>query len=117
MAEFTVFNDWFYGTSYDSLSTTKINIGAFDPSAVRTLLENSQIELIIFRVRVSDKERLMRQLNREENPNCAEIARRFLADKQDFKDIDFPTVEIMNNSLTDLDSAIGLMLGQLTLNS
>ena len=33
--EHAVFNNWYYGTSFDSLSEEKINIGAFNPSAVR----------------------------------------------------------------------------------
>ena len=32
MLEATCFNNWFYGTSYDSLSKSKINIGVFNPA-------------------------------------------------------------------------------------
>ena len=44
----------------------------------------------------------MRQLNREENPDCHEIVRRFSADEEDFDDdeIDFisPNIFITNNN-------------------
>jgi hypothetical protein len=36
-----------------------------------------------------DKVRLMRSLQREERPDCHEICRRFLADENDFFDLDF----------------------------
>ena len=40
MIEHTSFNDWFYGTSYNSLREDKINIGVFDPYAIRQLIAN-----------------------------------------------------------------------------
>ncbi|MBR6516977.1 MAG: hypothetical protein IKT40_09110 [Bacilli bacterium] len=32
--EVACFNDWFYGTCYESLRSNSMNIGIFDPSAV-----------------------------------------------------------------------------------
>ena len=49
----------------------------------------------------------MRQLNREKNPNCHEIIRRFTADEEDFaeKDIEYlsPDMFITNNEGTDIN--------------
>ena len=53
-------------------------------------------------MRVSDKERLMRQLKREKNPNVKEIVRRANADFNDFAQIDFDYLNIKNNSPIDL---------------
>ena len=53
-------------------------------------------------MRAADKERLLRQLNREGDPECHEIVRRFYADEEDFMDIDYPYIEIYNDTLADL---------------
>lgn len=100
--EYACFNDWFYGTSYDALSKDKVNIGVFNPKAIRNLLNKSNIELYVFWLQVDPKERMLRQLNREEHPNVSEIARRFSADEQDFKEIIFGTVKMFNETKMDL---------------
>ena len=50
----------------------------------------------------TDKVRLIRQLEREHIPDCAEICRRFQTDEKDFAFIDFPYDEYSNMGL-DLD--------------
>jgi guanylate kinase len=85
MLEWTEFNDWFYGTPISSLDENKINVGVFNPEGVRQLANNREVELKVYYLRASDKERLLRQLNREENPCVKEIIRRFSADKEDFE--------------------------------
>jgi len=51
--------------------------------------------------------RLLRQLNREENPDCNEIVRRFGADKKDFRqeriDAINPDYKILNNGDKTID--------------
>lgn len=42
----------------------------------------------------------MRSLNREANPDCAEICRRFATDEADFADIDFEYT-VYNNESND----------------
>lgn len=104
MLEATEFNDWFYGTSIDSLDENKINVGVFNPAGIESLLSRSkEISLYVFWVKASDKTRLMRQLEREDNPNIDEIIRRYKADKMDFDDIDFKYIAI-NNEDYDLDT-------------
>ena len=113
MLEYTGFNGWFYGTSLDSLSTEKINIGVFNPAGIRSLLQNPEIDLKVFKVKCSDKHRLMRQLNREKNPNVDEIVRRYYADKADFSELEFEYEEINNESPSDLFQCLMKILAQL----
>lgn len=89
MIEATIFRDWVYGTSYKSLDINKINIGVFNPDGVESMLYNPDIELQVFYITCSDKIRLIRQLNREDNPDIDEIFRRYKADEDDFSVLDF----------------------------
>lgn len=113
MLEATEFNNWHYGTDRESLTIDKINIGVFNPEGIRCLQEDDNIELYVFYVRAADKQRLLRQLNREENPDVDEIVRRYKTDTQDFgylEDIRYQTLE--NNTLEDIDVAIDTIFGQ-----
>jgi hypothetical protein len=61
MLEVSHFNGWYYGTEESALSLEKINIGVFNPEGIRSLLKHSDmIDLKVYYVRASDKERLMR---------------------------------------------------------
>ena len=60
MLEATCFNNWFYGTSYDSLRLNKLNIGVFNPDGIRALLDNPNVKLKVIRVICPDKIRLLR---------------------------------------------------------
>lgn len=84
MLEATEFRGWFYGTPESALSKDKINIGVFNPAGIDALLEDSRLDVLIVEVTAKDKTRLMRCLNREKDPDCAEICRRFMTDEQDF---------------------------------
>lgn len=95
MLEATVFNGWHYGTAKSALSEDKINIGVFNPAGIYCLMESTDIDLQVFYVVANDKERLIRQLKREDSPDIEEIFRRYKADKIDFadlSDIDYTTV-------------------------
>ena len=85
LIEGTVFNNWGYGTNIKDLNENKINIGIFNLDALRCLEEDSRLNLFLVKVSASDKNRLIRSLSREDNPDCKEICRRFLADKKDFE--------------------------------
>ena len=102
MIEATNFNDWFYGTSKNTLVSDIINIGVFSPEAVEALLESPEIELMVLELAASDKTRLLRQLNREANPNVHEIIRRFKADEEDFADLDILRITLVNETKDDL---------------
>ncbi len=104
MLECTVFNDWFYGTSYDSVRSDCVNIGVFNPTAVEALSARPEVNLTIIRVCAAPKTRLLRQLNREDNPCVDEIIRRYGADKIDFEGVedDFDCIEVWNGDNTNL---------------
>lgn len=102
MLEATVFRNWFYGTPIESLNPDKTNIGVFNINGIETLLDDSRLDVHPIYVQASDKTRLLRSLNREENPNCAEICRRYATDEEDFRDIAFD-YKIFNNDTNCLD--------------
>lgn len=101
MLEATVFNNWCYGTSIKNLDENALNIGVFNPEGVEILQESNNIDLTVVYILAGDKVRLLRQLNREENPDCNEIVRRFGTDKKDFYqeriDAINPDYKILNN--------------------
>lgn len=109
MIEAACFNGWFYGTGYASLRSDCINIGVFNPTGVESLLAAQDVEILVFYVRASDKERLLRQLNREENPDVMEIIRRFKTDMIDFEHLDFDYIELENNRLDDFDRNVAII--------
>lgn len=106
MLEATSFNDWFYGTSYESLRSEVPNIGVFNPDGIRALVGRKDIDLTIYRICCDNKIRLLRQLNREEHPNVDEIIRRYNADKTDFYDLEFNYIEVLNNTKQDLINSV-----------
>lgn len=101
MLEATYFNHWHYGTMASSLCEG-VNIGVFNPEGYDCLTEmgDSNIRVIGIYVSSDDKTRLLRQLNREENPDVHEIIRRFNTDEEDFytidNDPDYP-IAVINN--------------------
>lgn len=102
--EETIFRGWHYGTATDNLSPDKINIGVFNRSGVEALRRMNNIELLDIFVFATDKERVIRQLTREENPDVKEIIRRFGTDEEDFASFDIaPNHTILNH---DADVAI-----------
>lgn len=88
MLEATEFNGWHYGTALGSLFPKKVNIGVFNPAGIACLLENDNIDLHVFEIEATPKTRLLRQLNRESNPDVREILRRYYTDEEDFKELD-----------------------------
>lgn len=115
MLECTVFNDWFYGTSYDSVRSDCINIGVFNPTGVESLLARPDVDVKVIRVVAEDKTRLIRQLNREEWPDVREIVRRFNADWMDFDGIeeDFECIKVLNGQGADLVANAMLVIAEL----
>lgn len=98
MLEATCFNDWFYGTSFEDL-VDGINIGVFNPAGIEAIKDNPNIILKGYYIYCSPKERLIRQLQREENPNIEEIIRRYKTDLEDFEDIqDLCLIKVTNNT-------------------
>ena len=94
----TTFRSWFYGTSKKDLDENKINIGIFNVAGVESLLKLPTCEVLPVYIHTYGKLRLIRQLTREENPDCVEICRRYVSDEKDFLNINFAYKVIENNT-------------------
>ena len=107
MLEATVFNNWCYGTSISNLTFDCLYIGVFNPEAIGLLKSRDDIDIKVIYLEAKDKDRLLRQLNREKDPDCHEIVRRFTADEHDFseEEIDYiePDVFVTNNNGADIN--------------
>jgi guanylate kinase len=110
MLETAEFNGWLYGTSYDALSLDKPNIGIFNPAGIYSMLSRDDIDLTVFKICCSSKERLVRQLNRESKPDVQEIIRRFNTDQADFENLRFNYTPINNETTWFIPHAIGAIL-------
>ena len=104
LIEDTEFRGWYYGTPIHTLDINKINIGIFNVAGIRHILKDDRLEVYPIYLECSDKERLLRQLNREDNPDCTEICRRFGTDKKDFSNINFE-YSIISTEQNDEDAA------------
>ena len=73
------FNGWTYAIAKESIKQDKINIGVFNPYWMTKLFTDcgQTYNLIAIEIFEADKTRLLRSLNRENSPDCAEICRRF----------------------------------------
>lgn len=109
MIESSCFNGWYYGTSYESLKQDKINIGVFNPEGIRSFLKRPDVKLTVYYIAASPKKRLLRQLNRENNPNVDEIVRRYSTDEQDFEHLDFEYTVLRNEDENDLTKCVELI--------
>ena len=105
--EACVFNDWGYGTPMAQLVEDKINLGIFNPSGIEYLCDNPSIDLKVLYLIVDAKERLIRQLKREEHPNVDEIVRRYTVDEKDFRYLlqEDNVIPIENNTKKDFREA------------
>lgn len=108
--ETSEFNNWRYGTGLKSVVKDKVNVGVFNPEGIDNLMYSPYInKLVIIRLRTPAHERLLRQLTRTENPDTAEIVRRFRTDEEDFKEFDTrfkdSYIVLSNNLPLDLEIA------------
>ena len=103
MMEVAIFRGWCYGSSFDNLAP-------------------DNIDLFPVWIQASDKTRLLRQLNREHNPDVKEIIRRYSTDEEDFSDIiikddlgykayyeSYPIAIINNENRTPEETAIEIL--------
>ena len=110
LLEATSHRDWFYGTAVESLVLSCVNVGVFNPLALNILHEDPRVDLKIYEIAASDKTRMLRQLNREVNPDVDEIVRRYGTDKRDFEEIEFPYETLQNETEEDLWNNVKFLL-------
>lgn len=108
MIEYTEFNGWFYGTALDCLSEEVPNIGVFNPSGIEFLKQYLDLKVYTFYITASPKIRLLRQLNREEEPNVDEVIRRYQADNIDFEVCD--KYGLKNETIEDFAQIVSLII-------
>lgn len=106
MIEATEHRGWFYGTDIRDLVEDKINIGVFNPIALDILADEPRVAMRVYRIAATPKNRMLRQLNREEDPDVDEIVRRYGTDKRDFAELETPYELLENNSENDLWSNV-----------
>lgn len=107
MIETACFNNWYYGTLITELKSDMVNVGIFTPSGISQLLGNNNIDLTVIYLFTPAKERLLRQLNREHDPDVHEIIRRFQTDETDFKNIEnIPDIKVILNGDNELLDAV-----------
>lgn len=94
MLEAQIFNDWHYGTPINSLSENVINIAILTPEGVRIFQEYSNIDLLTIHLIAPAKNRIVRMLDREAEPNIDEIFRRYNADLKDFSEANLADINI-----------------------
>ena len=101
------FRGWLYGTCFKHLDPDKINIGVFDPDRINDIMDNNpEIDLRVVNIMVSDKERILRQLNREANPDVDEIVRRYNAEKSEWNNCRFDIIPLFNNTAEQWNQCI-----------
>jgi guanylate kinase len=110
LLEATSHRDWFYGTAIESLTLSCVNVGVFNPLALNILYEDPRVDLKVYRIAASDKTRMLRQLNREGDPDVDEIVRRYGTDKRDFAEIEFPYETLQNETEEDLWNNVNFLL-------
>lgn len=103
--EVSEFNDWFYGTSKSELDPNRINIAVLNPEGIENILLHDDIQLKVFYLDVKGKIRLIRQLQREENPDIPEIYRRYIADDEDFSYLPFEYETLKNENSIDFEKS------------
>ncbi len=98
MLEYASYREWRYGTAIDALDPNKINIGVFNRKGINSLLEKKDIiDVYVVYVVAEPKQRLLRSLNRELNPDVDEIVRRYMADEEEWQDFHSSNYIVMNS--------------------
>jgi len=99
LLESTEYRGWHYGLSIDQIDINddKDYIAVIEPYGYRQIKEKLGDKVIGIYITVQDKERLIRALNREVFPDVNEVIRRFISDKELFKDIELEVGYIFEN--------------------
>lgn len=100
---------WWYGTGVNSYDENKINVAVLNPEGIRNLIDDGRFNITVYWVRAAAKTRLLRQLNREEDPDCNEIVRRYGTDTDDFSLINFDYIDLPNDNIEELREALWMV--------
>lgn len=79
--------DWHYGYSKKELLDYDNSVVAVSPKGYKELVDEFGEMVVGIYIYVEPRELLKRSISREEEPDCVEICRRFLADEKDFNEI------------------------------
>lgn len=107
------FRNWWYGTPITELKEDVLNVGAFNIAGIKQMLNNSELQVYPVRICASEKERILRQIKREREPNYKEICRRFLTDESDFEYIPFSYLSVDNGDIHSPKETAAHILWQL----
>lgn len=106
--DYIVDKDWHYGYSKD-LIDKKLEIGedfimVLSPKGIKELKAQYPNESYTILLYSEDKDRIIRSITRSEDVDCKEICRRFLADEEDFKDLEkYADLKINTSVNTQID--------------
>ncbi|MGL4801872.1 MAG: hypothetical protein ACRC18_06375 [Cetobacterium sp.] len=90
---------WYYGLTKAQLEKSEYILAIVNPHGMRQIIEKYSDKVVSILIETDDKTRLIRSLNREENPNVDEICRRYLADSKDFENVMTDYIVYNNESL------------------
>lgn len=100
---------WYYGTPSGLVDLEKHTyLKVANPQGYRQFINHYGKENVIgIYLYCGEKERLLRSLVREENPNCEEICRRFLSDKASFDGIESEVIaSVFNQDNIDVSAEV-----------
>ena len=82
------FRGWYYGLHKEALLYKYINVLPMNNEMIMQMVEDNddRYDLRLLYINTNPKERLLHILNREEEPDCHEVCRRFLTDEDDYED-------------------------------
>lgn len=104
LIEHTNYRGWHYGVHKDSIDLSKGNyVAVVEPQGYRQIIDKLGRENVIgIYIFINGKERLLRSLCREENPDCREVCRRFISDIELFDGIEKEVDLIVENEYINL---------------
>ena len=83
-------DEWAWGTSIKSLNKDKINIGIFQPESIYAFLEyKDKIDLTVYQILTTEKERMIRLLNKEDKPDIDAIIENYQKEKKEYSNLEF----------------------------
>lgn len=99
LLEYTEYRGWHYGININQIDMNddKDYLAVIEPHGYKQIKEKLGDKVVGIYITVQNKERLIRALNREVNPDVDEIIRRFLSDKELFKGIETEVDYIFEN--------------------